>query len=46
VFQRVEHLEPGENAPFAAKIIAATSLFLWLGVMCFGRLLPYLGDAF
>jgi hypothetical protein len=46
VARRVEALGPGDNAPASAKLIAATGLSLWVGVICFGRLLPYLGDAF
>jgi len=36
----VDKLGPGENAPMLAKVIAAASLFLWLGVIYFGRLIP------
>lgn len=46
LFHRIEHLGPGEDAPFAAKLIAGTSLVLWIGVMYLGRMLPFLGDAF
>ena len=30
----------------SAKLVAATSLLLWIGVMYWGRMLPFLGDAF
>lgn len=43
---RVEAMHGGEAAPAAAKVFATAGLTLWLGVICFGRLLPYLGDAF
>ena len=46
VYARVDHLEPGEDAPMAAKVIAAISLVLWLGVIYFGRMLPYFGNSF
>ena len=36
----VEHLGPGEDAPVLAKVIAGGSLFLWLSVIYFGRLIP------
>ncbi len=36
----VEHLNAGEDAPPLAKVIAAASLFFWLGVIYFGRLIP------
>jgi len=46
VFHRVEALRPDEDAPMSAKVIAAVSLFLWVGVMYLGRMLPFLGDSF
>ena len=46
MFRKVERLAPGDEAPPLAKVIAAASLFLWFGVMYFGRMLPYLGNAF
>lgn len=46
VLPKVQSLGQGDNAPLPAKVIAAISLFLWLGVMFFGRMLPFLGDAF
>jgi hypothetical protein len=36
-FKVVEHMGPGEDAPPFAKIIAASSLVLWLGVITLGR---------
>jgi hypothetical protein len=30
----------------AAKVVAASSLFLWVGVMYWGRMLPFIGTAF
>ena len=36
----VEGLGAGANAPRLAKVIAGASLFLWLGVIYFGRLIP------
>ena len=44
--RRVDRLGPGEDAPLAAKAIAASSLFLWFGVIFWGRMLPFLGEAF
>jgi hypothetical protein len=41
VFRHVESLGPGDETPLRAKVIAAVSLFLWVGVICFGRLLPF-----
>ena len=39
-------LEPGREAPRASKLIAASALCLWVGVLFFGSMLPFLGDAF
>ena len=36
----VDALRPGDDAPVLAKVIAGASLFLWLGVIYFGRLIP------
>lgn len=41
VSRRVDALGAGDDAPLAAKVIAGTSLFLWLGVVYFGRLIPW-----
>jgi len=46
IARRVDALQPGDRAPIAARFIATAGLGLWVGVICFGRLLPYLGDAF
>ncbi len=45
-FRRVEAMGPGDDAPLSAKVIAATSLVLWFGVMYWGRMLPFIGNAF
>jgi hypothetical protein len=42
----VDDRGPGDEVPLVAKCIAATSLFLWFGVMYLGRMLPFLGGAF
>ena len=36
----VHDLPAGADAPVLAKVIAGASLFLWLGVIYFGRLIP------
>ena len=40
VSDRVDALGPGADAPPLAKAIAGISIFLWLGVIVFGRLIP------
>jgi hypothetical protein len=37
---------PGDDAPLSAKVIAGASIFLWVGVMHWGRMLPFIGNAF
>ena len=41
VFQEVMSLGPGDDAPLLAKIIGATSLFLWFGVIWWGRMIMF-----
>ncbi|HJZ78663.1 MAG TPA: hypothetical protein VKE51_43345 [Vicinamibacterales bacterium] len=36
----------GDETPRAAKIVGAVSLASWLGVLYWGRMLPYIGNAF
>lgn len=37
---------PGDDAPVLARTLAGTSIVAWLAVMYFGRMLPFLGQAF
>lgn len=46
VFDEVWALRPGDNAPLSAKLVAASQVCLWIGVIYFGRMLPYIGGAF
>ena len=41
VSRAAEALGPGDEAPRSAKVIAAASLLLWLGVIYFGRMIMY-----
>lgn len=43
---RVDRVAAGGDAPLAAKLFAGTSLFLWVGVVYWGRMLPFFGNAF
>ena len=40
------HVDAGRDAPRSVKIMAASTILLWLGVVYFGRMLPYLGGAY
>jgi len=46
VFDAPWALKPGDDAPFAAKFAAGSAIVLVVGVMYFGRMLPFLGNAF
>lgn len=41
VSRAVDGLGPGEDAPLMAKAIGGISLFLWVGVIYWGRLVPW-----
>lgn len=36
----------GQDAPGRVKLMAASSIVSWVGVMYFGRMLPFIGNAF
>jgi hypothetical protein len=36
----------GQNPPMRVKAMAASSILSWVGVMYFGRMLPFIGNAF
>jgi hypothetical protein len=44
--EEVATLGAGADVPRGAKIVAAASLFLWIGVIFWGRMMPFLGNAF
>jgi hypothetical protein len=46
IARKVEALGSGDDAPWSAKVIAGSSLFIWVGVMFWGRMLPFLGNSF
>lgn len=46
VFDRTWRLNPGEEAAAIDKLVAALGIGAWVGVIYFGRMLPYLGNAY
>jgi uncharacterized membrane protein len=46
VFDGPWEVKAGDRAPARVKAMAASAIVLWIGVMYFGRMLPFLGDAF
>lgn len=46
VFDAPWSVEAGQDAPATEKVLAVTALASWIGVMYFGRMLPFIGNAF
>lgn len=45
-FDRGWATPPGSDAPVSTKVLAASALVLWVGVMYWGSMLPFIGNAF
>lgn len=37
---------PGEDAPVRAKVAAVVAIYLWIGILYYGNMLPFLGNSF
>jgi len=37
---------PNEDAPLRAKIAAVVAIYLWVGILYYGNMLPFLGNSF
>jgi uncharacterized membrane protein len=46
VFDKTWKLGPGDDAAITPKIVAASGLFLWFGIVFWGTMLPFLGLRF
>lgn len=46
LFDEAWILEPGDEAPLTAKAAAVSAIVLWVGVLYFGSMLPFIGNAF
>lgn len=46
VFDGPWEVRAGDRAPLRVQAMAASAIALWIGVMYFGRMLPFLGNAF
>jgi uncharacterized membrane protein len=44
--EQVWEMEAGAAPPALVKVLAASQIALWIGVIYFGRMLPYIGNAF
>jgi uncharacterized membrane protein len=43
---RVWAIEAGDDAPMMEKFVAGSALFIWVGVLFWGQMLTFLGNAF
>ena len=43
---RTVHLESGADTPLSAKAIGVVSIVAWFSVLVWGRMLPFVGNAF
>jgi uncharacterized membrane protein len=46
VFDETWTVRSGNDAPMRAKVIAGITIFLWIGVVWFGRMMPFIGGSF
>jgi uncharacterized membrane protein len=46
IFDEAWVLQPGDEAPLSAKAVAVSAIVLWVGVLYFGSMLPFIGNAF
>jgi hypothetical protein len=46
LFDKAWKVEAGADAPLSSKIAAAISIYLWIGVLYYGEMLPFLGNSF
>ena len=46
VFDEAWTVRAGDDVPLRGKVIAAATIFLWIGVVWFGRMMPFIGGSF
>jgi uncharacterized membrane protein len=46
MFEEAWAVKPGDNPPLLAKIVAVSTIILWIGVIWFGRMMPFIGGSF
>jgi len=46
LFDEAWVLGPGDDAPVRAKVMASFTILLWVGVIWFGRMMPFIGGSF
>jgi hypothetical protein len=46
LFDKAWKVGAGDDAPTSSKVAAAISLYLWVGILYYGEMLPFLGNSF
>lgn len=46
VFEEAWAVRSGVDAPLTAKVVAVSTIALWIGVIYFGRMMPFIGGSF
>jgi uncharacterized membrane protein len=46
IFEEPWKLGPGDEAPVRAKVVTTCTVVLWIGVIYFGRMMPFIGNSF
>jgi hypothetical protein len=46
LFDKAWMLKGDEDAPLSSKIVAVSSIVLWVGILYYGEMLPFLGNSF
>jgi len=46
LFDKAWRVKAGESAPISSKVASVISIYLWVGVLYYGEMLPFLGNSF
>jgi len=46
LFDEPWHVGTGDDAPMTSKLVAASAIVIWVGVLFWGHMLPFIGQAF
>ena len=46
IFEEPWKLGPGDDASVRAKVVTTVTVVLWIGVIYFGRMMPFIGNSF
>ena len=46
MFEEPWKLGPGQDASARAKVVTTVTVLLWVGVIYFGRMMPFIGNSF